>query len=94
MPSARNIVCFFDWNLFNTVKYTPNISIINAKFAWIFSVIALVGGHIFSVFIAHLISIRKLSNHKLAVKTQYPMLFLMVFYTGISLWIIAQPIVD
>ena len=94
IPSVRNIVCFFDWNLFNTVQYTPNISIINAKFAWIFSVIALVGGHIFSVFIAHLISIRKLSNHKLAVKTQYPMLFLMVFYTGISLWIIAQPIVD
>ncbi|MFL2756053.1 MAG: hypothetical protein ACJ0BE_02185 [Dehalococcoidia bacterium] len=93
-PSFRNIVCFYDWDLLNTRQYTPNISIINAKFAWVFSVIALVGGHIFSVFIAHLISIRKLSNHKLAVKTQYPMLFLMVFYTGISLWIIAQPIID
>lgn len=87
-------ICFTRWNLFKTVEYTPNISIINAKFAWIFSVIALVGGHIFSVFVAHIISLRKLKNHKLAVKSQYPMLFLMVFYTGISLWIIAQPIVD
>ena len=89
-----NVICFTRWNLLKTAEYTPNISIINAKFAWIFSVIFLVGGHIFSVYVAHLISLRKLKNYRLAVKSQFPMLFLMIFYTGISLWIIAQPILD
>ena len=82
------------WNLFGTSDYVPNIAIIDARFAWIFSVVALVVGHIISVLVAHLISIRRLENHKLAIKSQYPMLILMVFYTSVSLWIIAQPIVE
>ena len=92
--NINSFICFTKWNLFGTIEYIPNISVINAKFAWIISVIVLVGGHIISVFVAHLISLRKLNAHKLVVQSQYPMLILMVFYTGISLWIIAQPIVD
>ena len=72
----------------------PNIAIIDARFAWLFSVVALVVGHIISVFVAHLISLRRLDSHSLAIKSQYPMLVLMVFYTSVSLWIIAQPIVE
>ena len=50
-------------------------------------------GHIISVYIAHTIAIRRAPNHALALRGQYPMLALMVFYTAVSLWIIAQPIV-
>ena len=82
------------WDLFGTSAYVPNIAIIDARFAWLFSVVALVVGHIISVFVAHLISLRRLDSHSLAIKSQYPMLVLMVFYTSVSLWIIAQPIVE
>ena len=81
-------------NLFGTAEYIPNIGIIDARFAWIASVVSLVVGHIISVYIAHIIALRRTSNHVQAVKSQYPMLVLMVFYTAISLWIIAQPLVD
>jgi hypothetical protein len=33
-------------------------------------------------------------DHTLALRSQYPMLLLMVAYTAISLWILAQPIVE
>ena len=81
-------------NLFGTAEYIPNIGIIDARFAWIASVVSLVVGHIISVYIAHIIALRRTRNHVQAVKSQYPMLALMVFYTAISLWIIAQPLVD
>ena len=84
----------FGWNLFGTTDFKVNIAIIDARVAWIFSVIALVTGHIISVFTAHVIALRKTKTHAIAVRSQYPMLFLMVFYTAVSLWIIAQPIVE
>lgn len=84
----------FGWNLFGTTDFKINIAIIDARFAWIFSVIALVTGHIISVFTAHVIALRKTKTHSVAVRSQYPMLLLMVFYTAVSLWIVAQPIVE
>ncbi|MBI51135.1 MAG: hypothetical protein CL781_07425 [Chloroflexi bacterium] len=82
------------WNLLGTADYRPNIAIINARIAWIVSIVSLVSGHVVSVYIAHVISLRRTSSHKIAIRSQYPMLALMVFYTGVSLWIIAQPIVE
>jgi len=84
----------FGWNLFGTSDFKVNIAIIDARFAWILSVVALVTGHIISVFTAHVIALRKTKAHSVAVRSQYPMLFLMVFYTAVSLWIVAQPIVE
>ncbi len=84
----------FGWDLFGTYDYKPDISIIDARFAWNLSIVAIVVGHVISVFIAHIISLRRTSSHKVAVNSQFPMLGLMVFYTAVSLWIIAQPIVE
>jgi hypothetical protein len=81
-------------NILGTAEYVPNIGIIDARFAWIVSVTSLVVGHIVSVYVAHIISLRRTSNHIKAVKSQYPMMLLMVFYTAVSLWIVAQPLVD
>ena len=82
------------WDLLGTADFKPNIAIINARIAWIVSIVSLVSGHVVSVYIAHVISLRRTSSHKIAIRSQYPMLALMVFYTGVSLWIIAQPIVE
>jgi len=82
------------WNLFGTVDYSLNISIINARILWFLSVALIVLGHVLAVYLAHRVAIRTFSNRALVMKSQYPMLTLMVVYTVISLWIIAQPIVQ
>ncbi len=83
----------FGWNILGGAGYRIDPTVISTKFAWIISVGAIVIGHIISVYIAHTIAIRRAPTHALALRGQYPMLALMVFYTAVSLWIIAQPIV-
>ena len=81
-------------DLFGTGDYQINIRVINAKFVWYISVAAIVLGHITSVYVAHVISVRTMASHATALRSQYPMLALMVAYTATSLWILAQPIVS
>ena len=73
--------------------YRVNIGVINARFAWFISLVAIVLGHIISTYIAHVISLRMVPQHELALRGQYPMLAFMAFNTITSLWILAQPIV-
>ena len=82
------------WNVFGTAGYEPNTTIVGAKFVWFLSVAVIVAGHIASVYTAHVIALRRLSDSHAALRSQYPMLALMVGYTAISLWILAQPIVE
>ena len=83
-----------NWNLIGSADYIVNIGIINAKFTWIIAVVSIVIGHIVSVFLAHVIACRIIVNRRFALYSQYPMLVFMVGYTMISLWILAQPIVE
>ena len=82
------------WDLFGTANYEVNIAVINAKFVWYISVAAIVIGHVIAVYVAHVIAIRKEMSQLLSLRGQYPMLVLMVLYTAVSLWIMAQPIVS
>ena len=82
------------WDLFGSADYRLNITVINAKFVWFLSVAAIVLGHIVAVYVAHVISLRRTPDHASALRSQYPMLAMMVGYTATSLWIIAQPIVE
>lgn len=84
----------FGWDLFGTKIYFPDIGIVNAKFVWITSVIAIVTGHIIAVWLAHVVALRRFRDSKAALRSQIPMLFLMVAYTMLSLWILAQPVVE
>ena len=80
------------WNLWGTASYKIDIGIIGAKATWYASIAAIVIGHICAVYLAHVTALRALENRFAAVRSQYPMLVLMVGYTMVSLWIIAQPI--
>jgi hypothetical protein len=51
-------------------------------------------GHVAAVSLAHIIALRSCEDPRLAIRSQIPMLVLMVAYTMMSLWIIAQPIVE
>ena len=65
-----------------------------AKMLWFLSVGVIVLGHIAAVYVAHRISMRTFGDRMLAIKSQQPMLVLMVIYTMVSLWIVGQPIVS
>ena len=82
------------WDLFGTTDYQTNLRIINARTTWLLAVAAIVVGHIISVFLAHTIALRTFKERGLALKSQVPMLALMVGYTMVSLWILAQPITE
>jgi hypothetical protein len=82
------------WNLLGTKEYRVNIAVVDARFGWYTAVIAIVLGHIVAVYLAHLTALRTWHNRVLALRSQYPMLVLMVGFTVVSLWILAQPIVE
>jgi hypothetical protein len=84
----------FGWNLFGTARYRPDIGLVGARFAWYTAVTAIVLGHILAVYVAHLVALREYATRRAALRSQVPMLVLMVGYTMVSLWIIAQPIVE
>ena len=81
------------WNLFNTKDYRINIGIINAKNMWSITLVSVIIGHILSMFLSHVqASELRLSTNRVLI--QLPLVTLMIFYTGLSLWILAQPIIE
>ena len=81
------------WNLFGTADFEPRYGIVGAGFVWYSQVALIVAGHVIAIYLAHSISLRLLRDPGHALKSQLPMLVLMVLYTMTSLWILAQPIV-
>jgi hypothetical protein len=83
----------FGWNLFGTKNYFVRIGLVDARAVWYISTAAIVIGHIVAVYLAHCVALKLYPDRHLALRSQWPMLALMVCYTMTSLWIIAQPIV-
>ena len=84
----------FGWNLLGTAGFRPDIGIVGARFVWYTSLVAIVLGHVAAVSLAHIVALRRFDDRRLAIRSQIPMLVLMIAYTMMSLWIIAQPIVE
>lgn len=83
----------FGWNLFGTSGLATNPLIVSANIGWHLQVGIILVGHIAGVYLAHLVALRVFPSRKKALMSQLPMLVLMVMYTMIGLWILAQPIV-
>jgi hypothetical protein len=84
----------FGWNLFGTASFKPDIGLVGARFAWYTAVIAIVTGHVIAVYLAHRTALRVFGDRGRIWASQLPLLALMVAYTMLSLWIIAQPTVQ
>jgi hypothetical protein len=84
----------FGWNILGTANFRPDIGIVGARFVWYTSLVAIVLGHVAAVSLAHIVALRRFEDRRLAIRSQIPMLALMIAYTMMSLWIIAQPIVE
>jgi hypothetical protein len=84
----------YGWDLFGTKLYLIDIGIVDAKSIWYLSVVAIVTGHVIALWIGHVTACSVFRDSRAAARSQYPMLVLMVCYTMLSLWILAQPIVE
>lgn len=81
------------WNLFGTVAYRLDVSVIDAASVWYTAIGAVVVGHVIAVWLAHTAAFRLYGTRTAALRSQLPMLVLMASYTATSLWILAQPVI-
>ena len=82
------------WDLFGTKLYIVDISVVNAQMLWFVAIGAIVIGHVIAVILAHVIALRLFTGRLSALRSQAPMIVLMVAYTMTSLWTLAQPITN
>ena len=80
------------WNLFGTRGHAVDLGIVSPVVYWYGAVALIVIGHVLAVIVAHVEATRRFASHRAALLSQLPMLVLMVAYTSLSLWIMAQPI--
>lgn len=81
------------WDLFGTRGRAVDLGIVSPAIYWYAAVALIVIGHVLAVIVAHAEATRRFASHRAALMSQLPMLALMVAYTSLSLWIMAQPIV-
>jgi len=83
----------FGWDLFGTKNRFIGIGLVDARAVWYIAIGAIVIGHMIAVYLAHCVALQTHPDRRAALRSQWPMVVLMVCYTMTSLWIIAQPIV-
>ena len=79
------------WDLFGTAEWRGSLTV-GAGVAWHTQVAMIVGGHLISVYLAHIVALDLFKTRRTALVSQLPMLVLMIAYTAIGLWILSLPI--
>jgi hypothetical protein len=77
------------WNLLNISRAPDQFGLLDMAFIWHMQVALILIGHLVSVCVAHLISLRIFHSRRQALLTQIPMLVLMLVYTSVGLWILS-----
>lgn len=80
----------YGWNLFGTANWRPT-ALLSLQTIWLLQVVLVIIGHVFGIVISHKHVYRIFEDHRTALKSQIPMIALMVMFSVISLWLIAQP---
>ena len=80
------------WDLLGTRAREVDVGIVDMRTVWFGMILAIVLGHVASVVLAHREAQR--AYGALAMRSQIPMIVLMIAYTMLSLWILSQPIVS
>jgi hypothetical protein len=81
------------WDLFGTAGWTPDMRLVGPRFEWYVAVSAVVAGHVVSIWLAHRVMGRLVDAPRRAALASLPLTILMVSYTAMSLWVIAEPLV-
>jgi hypothetical protein len=77
------------WDLFGTVDFEPNLSILTPNLVWYVQVSVLVLGHVAGLIVAHDRAVALSPSPKIALRTQYAMLTLMVLFTVGGMWLLS-----
>jgi hypothetical protein len=78
------------WNLFGTASHAINYGVISQNQTWYAQVGFVVAGHVAALILAHERALVLYDKAKLAVRSQYWMLGVMVGFTSLALWLLAQ----
>ena len=77
-------------DLFGTAGTEPDFGLIGANAIWYFQVGFVVAGHVAALVLAHDRALALYDDAKLAVRSQYWMLAIMVGFTSLALWLLSQ----
>ena len=80
----------WDWDLFGTADFRPNLRVLTPAHVWYVQVGALVVGHVLGLVLAHDRAVDLFSSPGRAVRAQYALLALMVLYTVGGLWLLSS----
>jgi hypothetical protein len=80
----------YGWDLFGTLDYRVNVQPLSADQIWYLQTGTLILGHVLGLVIAHDKALALFGSTKVALRTQYAMLGLMVLYTVGGLWLLSR----
>ena len=78
------------WDLFGTRLARLSLYI-DPLLVWNWQISVIVVGHVAGVYVAHLIALRTFGSPTVAVRSQVPMLLVMIAYTLAGLWLLSTP---
>ena len=78
------------WDLFGTAGFDPNLTIVSPETVWYVQWLGLVVGHVAGLAIAHDRAVALFPRRSDALRSQCPMLVLMVLFTVGGLWLLNQ----
>jgi hypothetical protein len=78
------------WNLFGTANAGIDYSLLGQNASWYLQVAFVVLGHVAALVLAHDRALVLYPDAKLAIRSQYWMLAIMVGFTSLALWLLAQ----
>jgi hypothetical protein len=79
-----------DWNLLGTATWAINYGVLGATAIWWLQVALVVAGHVTGLALAHDRALVLYRNPRLAVRSQYWLLTVMVGFTGLALALLSQ----
>ena len=80
----------YGWDVFGTANFQPRLDLLAPNTIWYAQVGTLVVGHVLGLVLAHDRAIVLFRSSRVALRTQYAMLVLMVAYTVGGLWLLSN----
>lgn len=77
-------------DLLGTASWTANYGLIGASTIWYLQVAALIVGHVAALAVAHDRALELHPDRRRAVRSQNPMLAVMVLFTSLGLWLLSE----
>ena len=80
----------YDWNLLGTANMQLN-PILPLGTVWYLQVGLIIIGHVFGIYVSHKHANQIFDSRKAAIRSQIPIIFLMILFSVLSLWLVKQP---